>query len=213
VLSAFNAKMQMLWFGKIIRPARECDSSIPAHIGGKAMRVRNAFPVLSSIGGVVMLATFAQAAEFYVGEPIEQDDMQIVPNYLVGVKMNRMPPGAEMAADSIHLEADVHATKNEKHGFPEDAWIPYLTIRFTITKDASAFKKSGTLAPMTAVDGPHYANNVRMAGPGTYRLTYEIFPPSSNGFIHHVDKASGVPDWWKPITAHWTFTYPSKEKG
>jgi hypothetical protein len=51
-----------------------------------------------------------------------------------------------------------------------------------------------------------------MAGPGTYKLTYVIDPPSSNGFIRHVDAASGVPDWWKPITASWTFAYPSKTK-
>ena len=65
---------------------------------------------------------------------------------------------------------------------------------------------------MTAKDGPHYANNVDMAGPGTYHLTYIISPPSSHGFIRHVDKASGVPDWWKPINVSWTFTYPSKTK-
>jgi uncharacterized protein involved in high-affinity Fe2+ transport len=63
---------------------------------------------------------------------------------------------------------------------------------------------------MTAKDGPHYANNVDMAGPGTYHLTFIISPPTSHGFIRHVDKASGVPAWWKPITTTWTFTYPSK---
>ena len=156
---------------------------------------------------------FGQAAEFYIGEPVVQDDMQIVPNYLAGIEMDHMPPGGQMGPDTIHLEADVHATKDEKHGFPEDAWIPYLTIRYTLTKDGSHFKKTGKLAPMTAGDGPHYANNVNMAGPGTYQLTYEILPPSSNGFIRHVDKATGVPDWWKPMTLHWTFTYPSKPKG
>lgn len=163
--------------------------------------------------GLGLLPAYASAQEFYIGEPVERDGMQIVPNYLVGIQMDRMPPGMDMGANTIHLEADVHATKTEKHGFPEDAWIPYLTIRYTLTKDGSKFKKTGKLAPMTAGDGPHYANNVAMAGPGTYQLTYEILPPSSNGFIRHVDKATGVPDWWKPITLHWTFTYPSKQKG
>ena len=65
---------------------------------------------------------------------------------------------------------------------------------------------------MTAKDGPHYANNTDMAGPGTYHLTYTIWPPTTHGFIRHTDKASGVPDWWKPITASWTFAYPSKNK-
>jgi periplasmic iron binding protein len=160
----------------------------------------------------LILPSVASAAEFYVGEPILQDNMQIVPNYLTGIKMQPMPKGMDMGSDAIHIEADVHATKDEKHGFAEDAWIPYLTIHYKLSKQGSSFKKSGTLAAMTADDGPHYANNVNMDGPGTYELTYEILPPSSNGFIRHIDKASGVPEWWKPITAHWTFTYPSKEK-
>lgn len=161
------------------------------------------------------IATGAEGAqEFYIGEPVVQDGMQIVPNYLTGVEMDRHPQGMEMGgADSVHLEADVHASAGEAHGLAEDTWIPYLTIKFTITKDgAPSFKKTGQLYPMIAKDGLHYANNVNMAGPGTYRLTYVIEPPSSNGFIRHTDKATGVPEWFKPITANWTFTYPSKAK-
>jgi hypothetical protein len=176
------------------------------------MKVWKIASALGFAAGLTLLPAMSNAAEFYIGEPVEQDDMQIVPNYLVGIQMDHMPPGAAMGANAVHLEADVHATKNEKHGFPEDAWIPYLTIKYTLTKDGSKFKKTGKLAPMTAADGPHYANNVDMGGPGTYQLTYEILPPSSNGFIRHVDKATGVPDWWKPITLHWTLTYPSKQK-
>jgi len=151
--------------------------------------------------------------EFYVGEPVVKDGMQIVPNYLTGVEMDRMPQGSGMGKDSVHLEADVHATKDEGHGFAEDAWIPYLDIHYELTKDGDkTFKKTGILFPMTAKDGPHYANNTDMAGAGTYHLTYTIWPPTSHGFIRHTDKASGVPDWWKPITVNWTFTYPSKNK-
>jgi hypothetical protein len=36
------------------------------------------------------------AAEFYIGEPVVQDDMQIVPNYLVVIEMDHMPPGGKM---------------------------------------------------------------------------------------------------------------------
>ena len=160
------------------------------------------------------LATTAFAAqEFYIGEPVVKEGMQIVPNYLTGIEMDRMPEGMSMAKDAVHLEADVHATKDEKHGFPEDAWIPDLTITYTLTKDGNpSYKKTGTLFAMTAGDGPHYANNVDMAGPGTYHLTYVLQPPSSHGFIRHVDKASGVPAWWKPITVSWTFPFPSKTK-
>jgi periplasmic iron binding protein len=168
---------------------------------------------LVALAATLLAAAPALAAqEFYVGEPVVKDGMQIVPNYLVGIQMDRHPPGMAMAKDAVHLEADVHATKDESHGFSEDAWIPYLTIKFSLAKNGTKFSRSGELYPMTAKDGPHYANNVEMAGPGTYRLTYTILPPSSHGFIRHIDAASGVPAWWAPITASWLFTYPSKTK-
>ena len=151
--------------------------------------------------------------EFYIGEPVVKEGMQIVPNYLTGIEMDRMPPGMGMSKDAVHLEADVHATKDEAHGFAEDAWIPYLDIHYQLTKDGQpTYKQTGILFPMTAKDGPHYANNVDMAGPGTYHLTFIISPPPSHGFLRHTDKASGVTDWWKPINQSWTFTYPSKTK-
>jgi uncharacterized protein involved in high-affinity Fe2+ transport len=34
---------------------------------------------------------------------------------------------------------------------------------------------------------------------------------SKAGFIRHVDKESGVPDWWQPFSESWTLHYPSKE--
>jgi uncharacterized protein involved in high-affinity Fe2+ transport len=180
--------------------------------------VLTAVPTLVWVAPAVLWAAPAWAVqEFYVGEPVVKEGMQIVPNYLTGVEMSPMPPGSmggmAMGKDAVHLEADVHATNAESHGFSEDAWIPYLTISYVLSKDgAPAYKKTGLLLPMTAKDGPHYANNVEMGGPGTYHLTYIIAPPSSHGFIRHIDKASGVPDWWKPITANWTFTFPSKTK-
>jgi uncharacterized protein involved in high-affinity Fe2+ transport len=165
------------------------------------------------------LALFAPAAaqaaqEFYIGEPVVKENMQIVPNYLTGITMDGTPAGMEMGgADNVHLEADIHATATDTHGFQEDQWIPYLTVKFTLTKMGDAkFKKTGELQPMIAKDGTHYANNVNMAGPGTYQLTYVILPPSAKGFLRHTDAASGVPAWWKPVTARWSFAYPSKTK-
>jgi len=157
-----------------------------------------------------LAATPALAAqEFYVGEPVVKEHLQIVPNYLTGVEMNKPTPGMEMGPDSIHLECDVHAAAGETHGLAEDTWIPYVAISYDLTKKGSPFHKSGRLYAMVAKDGLHYANGVKMAGPGQYHLTYVISPPE---LYRHVDKASGVPDWWKPIKAEWTFQYPSKTK-
>jgi uncharacterized protein involved in high-affinity Fe2+ transport len=160
---------------------------------------------------VSMAALPAAAKEFYISEPVVKNDMQIVPHYLLGIEMAPMTKGMDMGPGAVHLEVDVHATKDDKRGFKEDEWIPYLTISYTIEKVGTKFKKAGKLLAMTAGDGPHYANNVELMGDGDYRLTYQFDPPSKAGFVRHVDKASGVPDWWQPFSESWTFHFPSKE--
>ena len=106
----------------------------------------------------------------------------------------RCRKGAPMDPNAVHVEVDMRATKDEKHGFKKDEWISYLTISYTIEKAGTKFKKTGKLMAMTADDGPHYANNVSLMGDGDYRFTYRFEPPSKAGFIRHVDKESGVPD-------------------
>ncbi len=169
--------------------------------------------LLSSFAAASLFALScpALAKEFYIGEPVVRNDMQLVPHYLIGIEMDPMPKNMSHGPDAVHLELDVHATKDEKHGFKEDEWIPFLTIEYTIEKTSGGFKKTGTLAAMTAGDGPHYANNVALAGPGDYRLTYRLSPPSKAGFVRHVDKETGVPPWWQPFSVSWDFHYPSKE--
>jgi periplasmic iron binding protein len=168
---------------------------------------------ISAIGAALALGcSTAGAGEFYIGEPVVKEGLQLVPNYLTGIEMDRHPPGMAMSKDAIHVEIDVHAAKDEKHGFSEDAWMPYLTIHTTIEKIGGKYKETKVLAPMTAGDGPHYANNFKMDGPGKYKITYVIDPPSKQGFIRHVDKETGVPVWWKNISADWTFDFPSKPK-
>jgi len=43
------------------------------------MRIHKLVPVLT-LAGCAALPVIAQAGEFYVGEPIVQDNLQIVPN-------------------------------------------------------------------------------------------------------------------------------------
>lgn len=156
----------------------------------------------------LVAASFGVAQAVVIGGPLLRDGIEIVPSYLADVTLDRIPA----AAGGIHLEADVHATKDEPHGFAPGAWIPYLTINYALTRDdVPTFKKSGLLYPMVSKTGPHYGANAELSGPGTYRLTYIVSPPTSRGMLRHTDKASGVPDWWKPITASWTFNYPSEK--
>ena len=155
-------------------------------------------------------APAALAREYFVGGPVHKYDMEIVANYLVGVEMAPMMRGMAEGADVIHLEADVHATADNTNGYPDGTWIGYLTIGYTLTKDGSNWKSTGTLKPMVAKDGPHYAENIKMNGPGTYKVVYAFKSPEENGFYRHVDKETGVPAWWQPFSETFTFTYPQK---
>lgn len=152
---------------------------------------------------VLALAFPADAA--VIGGPLLRDGLEIVPSYQEGVTLDR----SATPANSIHLEAQVHATAGEAHGFKEGEFIPYLSIAWALTReDNSTFKKAGLLYPMVSKDGPHYGGNAEMAGPGTYHLTYIVSPPSSHGMLRHTGK-DGVAEWWKPITVTWDFKYPS----
>lgn len=171
-------------------------------------------PVLAFLAVAVLSAGgTASAREYFVGGPIEKSDIEIVANYLKGVEMSApMPEGMSAMAggDVVHLEADIHATADNPYGYPDGAWIPYLTISYELKKDGSDWIATGKLLPMTAKDGPHYANNLSMGGDGKYTLTYTIEPPAAGVFWRHIDKATGVPDWWKPITVTFHFAYPEK---
>jgi uncharacterized protein involved in high-affinity Fe2+ transport len=159
---------------------------------------------------VLLVSNAAAAREYFVGGPVHDHDMEIVANYLVGVEMAPMAPGMAMGPDVIHLEADVHATADNVYGYPDGAWVAYLGIGYTLEKTGANWKATGTLRPMEAKDGPHYAENVKMDGPGTYKVTYRFTSPESNGFLRHVDKETGIPPWWAPFNQTFTFKYPQQ---
>lgn len=171
-------------------------------------RIKAIVAGLACTATVLGAAQPAGAREYFVGGPVHIQDMEIVANYLVGVQMAPMTRGMVMGPDVIHLEADVHATADNKYGYPDGAWVGYLTIQYLVEKVGTNWRTSGVLKPMTAKDGPHYADNIRMAGPGTYKVTYRFISPESNGFYHHVDKETGVPGWWAPFATSFVFTYP-----
>jgi uncharacterized protein involved in high-affinity Fe2+ transport len=165
-------------------------------------------PWLLSAAFVALFATAASAREYYVGGPVHEHDMEIVANYLIGVEMAPMSPNMAHGPDVIHLESDVHATADNVYGFPDGFWMPYLTIHYKLEKKGSSWTAEGVLLPMTAKDGPHYANNVKMDGAGEYKLTYRFEAPERNGFYRHIDEETGVPEWWKPFSEEFSFKYP-----
>ncbi|MBX6323721.1 MAG: iron transporter [Rhodospirillaceae bacterium] len=151
------------------------------------------------------------AKEYPVGESKLVAGMEVAAVYLQPVEMD--PPGMmlDAAKADIHLEADIHATQDNANGFAEGDWIPYLVIHYTLTRlDGEGEPLKGELMPMVADDGPHYGDNVKLMGPGKYRLELAIEPPSHNAhasFGRHVDKETGVGPWFEPFTVDYEFTF------
>lgn len=146
----------------------------------------------------------AVAGDVEVGE-VSKNGMNIAAVYIQPTKMEPMLPG--MGASDIHLEADISAAANNPHGFAEGSWVPYLGITYQIRKLGSDWSVLGELMPMVASDGPHYAANIKLNGPGKYALSYHITPPPYQGFYRHTDKETGVAKWWTPFDLEWEFAY------
>ena len=161
--------------------------------------------------GMAWSATAALAAEVPIGQPVRRDGMDIGAVYLQAVTMAPMLPGMQAPAD-IHLEADIHAVKDNKNGFGPGDWIPYLGVTYRIIKEGSAWTSFGAFMPMVANDGPHYGANLKLDGPGKYKLSYHIQPPPYQGFYRHTDKETGVAPWWAPIDVEWEFVYAGTGK-
>lgn len=152
----------------------------------------------------------AGAVEYPIGSPQQRYGMEIAAVYLQPVDME--PDGMmKKAVDSdIHIEADVRALAGNPNGFEEGTWIPYLTVRYAIEKVGSNWKSAGDFMPMVANDGPHYGDNIKLDGPGKYKVRYTILPPSADPHTHfgrHTDRLTGVRPWFKAFDVDNEFTF------
>jgi len=168
------------------------------------------FASLSLFGIFSILCFNASAVEYPIGTPQQRYGMEIAAVYLQPVTME--PEGMMRPVDQsdIHLEADIHALSGNPQGFDEGFWMPYLVVNYELTKEGSDQKLNGYLMPMTASDGPHYGDNVKLLGPGRYHLKLMIKPPSMNPHAHfgrHTDRITGVRPWWKPFEAEFDFVW------
>lgn len=169
---------------------------------------------------VAVLALFAMGAqgfaaeqkgfqEYPIGDEQEFEGTKIEVVYFQPVMME--PEGMGLSPDKadIHLEMDIKATEDNKTGFGVGDWIPYLTVKYKLTKLDDGQVIEGTFMPMNASDGPHYGNNVKMLGAGKYELVLTVESPEKQGFALHVDKETGVEGrfWSAPIVAKWDFDY------
>jgi hypothetical protein len=146
--------------------------------------------------------------EYPIGDPQEQEGLTIAAVYFQPVPMEpKSGPGPEET--DIHLEADIGAAAGNTTGFGIGEFVPYLTVRYTLTKKDSGEVIEGSMMPMNASDGAHYGNNVKLAGAGTYELKFIIESPAEQDYALHTDKETGVEGrfWRKPIELTWQFPY------
>jgi periplasmic iron binding protein len=152
----------------------------------------------------------ATAKEYPIGVEQKTNALTIGAVYLQPIEMD--PPNVMRAAaeSDIHLEADIHAAKNNPNGFAEGDWIPYLVVHFKLIKLEGNKVIEGDLMPMVANDGPHYGDNVKLMGPGKYKLVLDIAPPTANPHAHfgrHIDRETGVAPWFTPFTLDYEFVF------
>ena len=162
---------------------------------------------------VLTLAVLASADEFPIGEPIEKHGMEIAAVYVEpAVSQDDYWGGVSREEGAvIHLEADIHATKENQHGFGPGEWIPYLTVLYRLRNLNTGEEQKGLLWQMVAKDGPHYGINIKLR-PGKYHLVYTIENPSTGGLARHTDTETGVPEWWHAFSLDYAFEYKRSEK-
>ena len=159
------------------------------------------------------LALSANALEYPIGSPQQQAGLEVAAVYLQAVEMEPEGHMRKAAESDIHLEADIHAMSNNPNGFKEGDWIPYLLIKYELTKLPGGEVVKGDMMPMVANDGSNYGDNVKLKGPGKYKVKFIVFPPSArenplgNGFGRHTDRLTGVRPWFKPFDMEWEFSF------
>lgn len=167
---------------------------------------------LTAFFALAAAALTARALEYPIGSPQQQYGMEIGAVYLQPIDMEPEGHMRRAAESDVHLEADIHALGSNANGYKEGDWIPYLLVRYEVTKIGGETVK-GEMMPMVASDGPHYGDNVKLMGPGKYRAKFIVYPPSArenpagNHYGRHTDRLTGVRPWFKPFELEWEFSF------
>lgn len=173
------------------------------------MQPRNIFAALAAL----VFSLPALAVEYPIGTPQSRSGMEIAAIYLQPIEMEPEGMMRKAAESDIHLEADIHALASNPNGFEEGGWIPFLGVRYQLTKLGSNATIKGEMMPMVASDGPHYGDNVKLMGPGKYQVKLTILPPNDKensmgrDFGRHTDRLTGVRPWFKRFEVEYEFTF------
>jgi uncharacterized protein involved in high-affinity Fe2+ transport len=171
--------------------------------------VRFALPALTA----ALLPAAALAVEYPIGTPQQRHGIEIAAVYLQPIEMEPEGMMRKAAESDVHMEADIRALAQNPNGFAEGEWVPFLLVKYEVTKVGGTEKIAGDFMPMVANDGPHYGDNLKLAGPGKYRVKYTIYPPnaaenpSGKHFGRHTDRLTGVRPWFKPFEVEYEFTF------
>ena len=99
--------------------------------------------LVSALALSAAFAAPALALEYPIGVPQQKAGMEIAAVYLQPVEMEPEGHMRKASESDIHIEADIHALANNPNGFEEGAWIPYLVVKFEVSKIGADFKVAG----------------------------------------------------------------------
>jgi uncharacterized protein involved in high-affinity Fe2+ transport len=176
----------------------------PLRIAPRPASAMLASALVATLGSIAP----AFALEYPIGKPQLRAGMEVSMVYLQPVSMEPAGMMRSVRDSDIHLEADIKAQSDNPNGFPDGTFVPYLDVHYEIAKDGANETMRGELMPMVANDGPHYGDNVKLQGPGKYRLRITVTAPGSGShFGRHTDKETGVGPWFMPFTLDYEFAF------
>src|SRR3954466_2083658 len=103
---------------------------------------------------VTLIASPLAAKEYPIGKPQMKGGMEVAAVYLQPIEMD--PPDVMRAAteSDVHLEADIKAAKDNKNGFSEGDWIPFLVVTYELTKLDPRKRRRATSCRWSPMTGP-----------------------------------------------------------
>jgi uncharacterized protein involved in high-affinity Fe2+ transport len=145
--------------------------------------------------------------EFPLGDDFELFPLNVAGVFFQAVDMLPASAGLSAAESDIHIEADISAMEGNRLGYGVGDFVPNLTVNYEMSQ-SNGWRIEGTFMPMSASDGPHYGANVKLNGPGEYKVRFLIQNPEAQGYVLHVDETTGVPGrfWGQPLVAEWNTT-------
>ena len=151
--------------------------------------------------------------EFPIGDEQTVGSLQVAGVSFQPVDMEPAGLGGLPASQAdMHLEADISAIEGNNLGYGAGDFVPYLTVKYRAEKKGGKVIE-GSFMPMSASDGPHYGNNIKLDGPGDYKITFIIENPEKQSYLLHVDKETGVPGrfWKEPLEVSWDFKWVPRQ--